>query len=129
MERIPPTLPVLPIRNAVLFPSVSMPLLVGRGRSIRAVESAQNSDGLIVVCAQKILTASDPQIEDLYQVGTLCKIESSTATEMGGRQIVVSGIARYRVAEYQMQNNGFLIARGEIVADVHSPNSARNEAL
>ena len=129
MEQIPPVLPVLPIRNAVIFPAISMPLVIGRGRSVRAVEQAQATDNLIVVTAQRVLTEGDPQPEDLYSVGTLCKIESMNLTETGGRQIVVSGIARYRVLDYQLNPAGYLTARGEIAADIHSQNSIRNEAL
>lgn len=129
MEQISPTLPVLPIRNAVLFPGISMPLVVGRGRSIRAVEYAQSGDSLLVVMAQKVLTQGDPSIEDLYQVGTVCKIETSVVSETGSRQIVVTGIARYRVLDFYLNSNGFLSARGETVADTRSPNAIRNEAM
>lgn len=129
MEQIPSILPVLPIRNAVLFPSVSMPLVVGRGRSIRAVEQAQNTDGLIIIVAQRVLTPGDPQIEDLYLIGSICKVENSTITELGSRQVVVTGIARYRIEEFELSPEGYLTAMGEIVADTHSPNAIRNEAL
>src|SRR5689334_5595395 len=115
MEQIPPVLPVLPIRNAVLFPAISMPLVVGRDRSIRAVEQAQATDSFLVVVTQRVLTQGDPEPEDLYLVGILCRIESSTETETGGKQIVVTGIARYKVLEYQLDSIGeYLSARGEI---------------
>lgn len=129
MEQTPQVLPVLPIRNAVIFPGVSLPLVVGRGRSIRAVEESQTTDGMIIIVAQRILTQGDPEAADLYQVGTLCKIEGITVTDSGGRQIVVTGIARYRAAEFELNPAGFLTARGETISDVHSPNAIRNEAL
>ncbi len=130
MEQVPLILPVLPIRNAVLFPSVSMPLVVGRPRSIRAVEQAQATDSLLVVVAQRVLTQGDPQVEDLYSIGTLCKIESSsTTTDAGTRQIMVTGIARYRLIECKISTADFLITQGETVPDIHSPHLSRNEAL
>ncbi len=129
MEQVPPTLPVLPIRNAVLFPSISMPLVVGRGRSIRAVEQSQLSDSLLIVVAQRVLTQGDPHIEDLYSIGTLCKIETTALSEAGSRQIVVTGVARYRVLDYHLQSGGYLSARGEIVADIFNTNTVRGEAL
>src|SRR3954465_15940934 len=101
MEHVPPLLPVLPIRNAVLFPGVSMPLVVGRGRSIRAVEQAQSADNLLIVVAQQFLTSNDPQVEDLYAMGTLCKLENSTVTDLGSRQVIVTGIARYRLVHFE----------------------------
>lgn len=129
MEQIPPILPVLPIRNAVLFPTVSMPLVVGRGRSIKAVEQAEKASSLLVVIAQRVMTPADPNPEDLYPVGTLCKIENVTSTETGSRQIVVTGISRYRVADLQSNSNGYLTARGEIVSDVLGQDKIRTEAL
>lgn len=129
MEHIPSILPVLPIRNAVLFPAVSMPLVVGRGRSIRALEEAQLADNLLIVIAQRVLTQGDPEIEDLYTTGTLCKIENATVTETGSRQVVVTGVARYKVADFQFNPAGYLSARGEIIGDVHSVNAVKNEAL
>ncbi|MCM2324759.1 MAG: endopeptidase La [Oligoflexia bacterium] len=129
MEQIPSSLPVLPIRNAVIFPSISMPLVVGRGRSIKAVEAAEAKESLIVVVAQKVLTPSDPQVEDLFQVGTLCKLENVSTTETGSRQIVVTGISRYRVLRFELEAESYLSARGETVVDVHSGDSIKNEAL
>ena len=129
MEQIPANLPILPIRNAVLFPSVSMPLVVGRPRSLQALEAAESRSQLLLIVAQRIITPGDPEIKDLYNIGTLCKAESSTVTEVGSRQIVVTGIARYRIAEYTRDPKGFILGSGEVVLDVHSPDSARNEAL
>ena len=130
MEQVPPILPVLPIRNAVLFPSISMPLVVGRDRSIRALENAEaNGDSLVVVIAQRVLTPSDPQADDLYATGTLCKIENVTRTETGSRQVVVTGIARFRAAALEITPENFLVARGETVEDVLGQDPVRRDAL
>jgi len=128
-HQVPATVPVLPIRNAVLFPTISIPLVVGRARSIRAVNHAEATGGLILVVAQKILTPGDPAAEDLYRIGTLCKIETSTDTETGGRQIVFTGIHRYRVASYQDSEGDFLTARGEGITDIRGSDLVRSEAL
>ncbi len=132
MEQVPPLLPVLPIRNAVLFPTISMPLMVGRPRSLKAVELAEGSHHLVVVVAQRLLTTGDPHESDLYRVGTLCKIESSSSTDNGGRQVVVTGIARFRVAEFLDAipgEAGYLQARGETVSDTYVPDNFRSQAL
>src|SRR5947209_8560503 len=105
MDQVPSQLPVLPIRNAVLFPSISMPLVVGRGRSIKALEQAEATDNLILVIAQKVMTAGDPEPEELNQIGTLCKIENVAQTEAGSRQIVVTGIVRFRINNYNSHPN------------------------
>ena len=125
---LPALLPVLPIRNAVIFPTVSMPLVVGRPKSVRAVQTAEAGDQLIVVVTQKIITPGDPAPGDLHLVGTVCKIESSTLTETGSHQVVVTGIARYRVAEFHDAGDR-LEARGEMIADTQTPDPVRTRAL
>jgi ATP-dependent Lon protease len=129
MEQFPSILPVLPVRNAVLFPGVSMPLVVGRGRSIQAIDHAMKTSELVLVVAQRVLTSEDPGLGDLYEVGTVCRIETSTVSESGGRQIVVTGIARQRLFDLHLDPGGFLVARGESVSDIHSADATRNEAL
>jgi ATP-dependent Lon protease len=129
MEQIPSALPVLPIRTSVVFPSISVPLVVGRGNSLRALDQADGSNGLIVVVTQKTITPGDPLPDDLFRVGTLCKIESTVSTENGSRQIVVTGTSRYRIAEFELLPEGYISARGETVADVQGPDLIRNEAL
>ncbi len=128
-QSIPSELPVLPIRNAVIFPGISMPLVVGRTRSILAVEESERHQQLLLIVAQKTITTGDPEPEDLYRTGTLCKLESSTPSDSGGRQIVVTGIARYRVLDYSRAMDGSLRARGEWVADQFGPDMKRQEAL
>lgn len=105
-----------------------MPLVVGRPRSVNALKEAQANNNLIVVVTQRVLSKGDPSIEDLYQTGTLCKIENVVTTDQGGFQVVVSGVARYRAIEY---SNGetFLSVRGESVADVFGSDQLRTQAL
>ncbi len=106
-----------------------MPLIVGRGRSIKAIDHALATSELILVVAQRVLTSDDPSLGDLYEVGTVCRIETSTLSETGGRQIVVTGVARERLFDLHLDPDDYLIARGESVSDVHSPDTTRNEAL
>ncbi len=106
-----------------------MPLIVGRGRSIKAIEYAMETSDLVLVVAQRVLSSEDPGLEDLYEVGTVCRIETSTVSESGGRQIVATGIARQRIFDLRLDPGGYLVARGESVSDVHSADASRNEAL
>jgi ATP-dependent Lon protease len=132
METLAPSsLPVLPIRNAVLFPSISMPLVVGRPRSIRALEASLEADSLILIVSQSVMTHGDPSPEELHRIGTLAKIESTTMTETGGRQLVVTGVVRFRISKFDQQRSDqdYLSAQGEIVADVFPRDPVRNEAL
>jgi ATP-dependent Lon protease len=143
MPNVPANLPVLPIRNAVIFPGATMPLVVGRPRSLRAIEAASLSslsspstprDGLILVVTQKVISASDPVPNDLYQVGVVSKIDSAVNTDTGTQQLVITGISRYRVEEYKdfklnSTDTGYLYAVGESVADVLGNDPVRSQAL
>jgi ATP-dependent Lon protease len=129
MESVPSLLPVLPIRNAVLFPSISMPLVVGRERSIRAVEQAEAAGSLVVVITQRVLTPGDPNPADLYRIGALCKIENVTRTETGSQQVVVTGIARFRAVEVELADGNYLVTRGETVDDSLGEDAVRRDAL
>ncbi|MEW6055214.1 MAG: endopeptidase La [Bdellovibrionota bacterium] len=126
--KIPTTLPVLPIRNAVVFPGASMPLVIGRPRSVRALLHARENENLVVVITQRIMSNGDPETGDLYRIGTLAKIESVIETESGGYQLVITGISRYRVEDY-ISDEGFLSVRGENVADIYGTDSVRTQAL
>src|SRR5271170_4686756 len=101
---IPSLIPVLPIRNAVVFPGASMPLVVGRPRSIQAVNWARKSgEGLIVVVTQRAMSTGDPDPADLYRVGTLCRIDRPTENESGGFQLVINGMTRFQIGEFVHQ--------------------------
>lgn len=111
-----------------------MPLVVGRPKSLQALEKSEESNGLMVIVTQRILTPGDPSSEDLYDVGTLCKLESVVETEMGSKQIVVTGIARYRIISFEdriLEKGGeeVMMARGQIESDTHAQDPARAEAL
>ncbi len=96
------------------------------------MERAESEGSLIVIVAQRTLTAGDPEPDDLYRVGTLCKIESSTpgeGDESRSRHVVVTGVTRYRVLDYELLDDDYLAARGELVSDVCGDDQIRSEAL
>ena len=99
------TCPVLPVRDMVLFPGIIMPLFVGRPRSIRAMESALLQDKKVFVAAQTDNGTEDPEIGDLYKVGTLCNVLQVVRVPDGTTKVLVEGIARMRVREYQLDKD------------------------
>ena len=105
--------------------------MVGRPRSLQALQAAENAGNLLVVVTQKILTSGEPTADDLFKIGTICKIESSSVSDGGSRQLVVTGIARYRIEKYLPPENEilYLRAQGEIVSDILSPDAVRMQAL
>ncbi len=106
-----------------------MPLVVGRPRSLEALTQAENQSGLLLIVTQRVLTPGDPSADDLYRIGTLCKVENSVDTEMGSRQVVVTGIARYRIHTYKTEDERYLAAEGEVVPDEYGEDHVRSQAL
>jgi ATP-dependent Lon protease len=94
-----------------------------------AVKEAQAvSAGYLVVVTQRQASTDDPTSNDLYKVGTLCKIENVVNLEDNGFQVVVTGIARYRIKDF-MTHNSYFACRGETVADVSGDDTIRRTAL
>jgi ATP-dependent Lon protease len=89
--------PLLPLKNVVIFPRNVVTLLVGRARSIQAVEDAMAGDKRIVVTAQRDIQQDEPQAEHLYTVGTLGEIVQSDRQQGGNVQVVLEGTMRVRL--------------------------------
>ncbi|MFZ4769092.1 MAG: LON peptidase substrate-binding domain-containing protein, partial [Ferruginibacter sp.] len=83
-QAFPGELPILPLRNTVLFPGVVIPITVGRDKSIKAVNDAYKTDKLIGVVAQKDSTIEEPTVSDLEDVGTIAKIVKLIKMPDGG---------------------------------------------
>jgi ATP-dependent Lon protease len=121
-------LPVLPIRNMVLFPSTSSTLVVGRPKSIAAVKRAQKAGDLIVVVAQRDGDTNEPGPSDLQTVGVVCLITKANETQHKGFQIIASSLFRFRVNEF-VSLDPCLMARGEQWPDTAPLSLTRTEAL
>ncbi len=93
---IPDELPLLALRNTVLFPGVVLPITVGRDKSILAVNDAYKADKLIGVVAQKDSNIEDPVSKDLEEVGTVAKIIKLIKMPDGGTTIIIQGKSRFR---------------------------------
>ena len=91
---IPPSLPILPIRDAVAFPGTIMPLGIEREKSKRVVENAIGSNKLIGIVTQKNKDTTDPGLDDLYRVGTVCAILKLIRLPDGTLNIIVHGVTR-----------------------------------
>jgi ATP-dependent Lon protease len=105
-----------------------MPLVVGRPKSMGAVREAQAQGGYMVVVTQRQASTDEPTANDIYKVGTLCKIESVVGLEDNGLQVVVTGVARYKVRDLMIHAN-YTACRGETVADTQSDDTIRRTAL
>lgn len=97
MMQIPPELPVLPLRDIVIYPFMIVPLFVSRDRSIRAVEEALNKDRMILLVSQKDVNKEEPEQDDLYTVGTVAIIMRMLKLPDGRIRILIQGLSRCRV--------------------------------
>ncbi len=92
-------LPLLPLRDVVVFPYMVTPLLVGRSSSIAAVEAAMEQDKFLCVIAQRQAEIEEPQAADLYDIGTVIKVLQIIRTPDETLKILVEGVARVRIDE------------------------------
>jgi len=108
-EEIPKKLPILPLRNSVLFPGVVIPITAGRDASIQLVKDANKGDKIIGVVAQKNEKVDDPELTDLHQVGTVARILKLLKMPDGNTTVILQGTKRFQVGEL-IQKEPYLIA-------------------
>jgi ATP-dependent Lon protease len=94
---IPSELPLLPLRNTVLFPGVVLPITVGRDKSIKAITDAYKADKLVGVVAQKDSTVEDPTVTDLEDIGTVARIVKLIKMPDGGTTVIIQGKRRFKI--------------------------------
>lgn len=98
-ENYADVIPILSVRNTVLFPGVVIPITVGRERSIKLVKKAHKGDKMIGVCAQIQHNNDDPSWKDIYHVGTLAKIIKMIILPDGNTTIIIQGKKRFEITE------------------------------
>ncbi|MCA9511517.1 MAG: endopeptidase La, partial [Myxococcales bacterium] len=98
---VPGVLPVLPVRDIVLYPGGTIPLQIGRPRSLAALEAAARPEagGLLVIATQYDPATEEPLLHDLYPVGTIARVVRVVEPREGGRQALVIGVARARLVD------------------------------
>ena len=111
--------PVLPLRDIVIFPSMVIPLFVGREKSIKALQEVMKSDKSIVLVTQKNSEIDDPISKDLYQYGCLSKVLQLLKLPDGTVKVLVEGEKRVKILKYD-ENNNFLTSEVEILEDQKS---------
>src|SRR5437763_9479917 len=93
-------IPVLPLRDVVVFPYVVIPLLVGRPASLAAIDAAVEADKLILLVAQKEGETQEPVAADLHRVGVLGRVLQVVRLPNGSTRVLVEGFARAKVTRY-----------------------------
>src|SRR6476660_7966 len=117
---IPNSLPILPIRNIVVFPGTVMPLNVGRQKSKLLLDEVMPGEKVIGVVTQRNADVEDPKMEDLYQVGVACMILKLFKLPDGNQSIIVHGMARFRLQELE-RTDPFAVGKIEVLEDKMEP--------
>ena len=107
--------PLLPLRDIVIFPSIVVPLFVGRKKSIKALEEVMKSDKSVVLVTQKNSEVDDPAANDIYSYGCLSKVLQLLKFPDGTVKVLVEGLARVKILEIENDNKKFLSCKTQIV--------------
>ncbi len=121
-------LPVLPLRDVVVFPHMVIPLFVGRDKSMRALEQAMEADKRIILLAQKSAETDDPAAADLYTVGTLAQVLQLLKLPDGTIKVLVEGTARIGVSNV-VERDGSLYGQGEEIDSTDAREPREIEAV
>jgi len=126
---IPSALPMLPVRDIVVFPYMIIPLFVGRDSSIKAVEEAlSRSDRLILLASQKDISDEHPAPEGIYQTGTVAMIMRMRKLPDGRIKILTQGLCKAKINEFKSRDPFYEVAIERINEPV-SPRQSEAEAL
>ena len=125
---VPTDLPVLPLRDVVVFPSMVIPLFVGREKSIKALDRAMDADKRILLVAQKSPETDDPGAADLFEVGTLAQVLQLLKLPDGTIKVLVEGVSRATVRGVR-EEDGALVGRHDDVPEGEQRDPREVEAI
>ena len=119
--------PVLPLRDVVVYPHMVIPLFVGRDKSIMALDQAMRADKQILLLAQKAADVDEPKVDDLYRVGTLATILQLVKLPDGTVKVLVEGVSRARID--RLVTADFFAAFVDVLVDEDDTNARETEVL
>lgn len=125
---IPEELPLLPIRDVVVYPFMIIPLFVGREASIKAVDQALAGDRMIMLATQHEIGEEEPSADKIYQVGTVAMIMRMLKLPDGRVKILVQGLVKARITEF-LEDKPHYTVRIHRMVDQSSPENIETEAL
>lgn len=99
-ENVPEVLPILPLRNTVLFPGVVIPITAGRDKSIQLIKEANKGNKIIGVVSQKNESIENPTINDIHKVGTVARILRMLKMPDGNTTVIIQGKKRFEVDSF-----------------------------
>ncbi len=115
VSTIPDILPLMPVRDIVIFTDMLLPLFVGREKSVLAVEEAVSKDGFIFLATQKDTSAENPNPDQIYEIGTIGRVLRMLKLPDGRVKALVQGIAKARIIQYTRKKNLYRVKHEVIV--------------
>src|SRR6187397_1653639 len=100
IQTIPEELPILPVRDAVIFPNAVIPLTVGRESSVKLINDVQQNNGMLVVVTQRDKRVDSPGPADLYEVGTVSMVHRAMKTPEGNLFVIIMGVSRVKLQDF-----------------------------
>lgn len=129
IEKVGDTIPILPLRNMVLFPGVAMPVIIGRPKSMRLIKEAVHKKSLIGVVCQKEMGTEDPILEDLYTTGVIADIVRVLEMPDGSTTVILQGKKRFELNELT-ETDPYLSGKITVLEDMKPDKTDREfEAL
>lgn len=128
MQDIIDMIPVLPLRDTVVFPKMIVPLFVGRTKSINALQKVSENGGNVVLATQKRAEQEDPKADDIYKIGTLGNILQMLKLPDGTVKVLIEGLERIKIEEFS-DNGDYISARISSFPETDDQNSLEHEAL
>lgn len=98
--QVPEIIPLIPLRDLIIFPNLVVPLFVGRERSMRALEAAMHGDRVVALVTQRDAETAEPSPEDLYQVGSAASLMQELKLPDGTAKALVEGVSRIKIEEF-----------------------------
>jgi len=114
---VPNVLPILPLRNTVLFPGVVLPITVGRERSLKLIKNVSRGNNLLGTVAQRDHTVDLPETKDLYDIGTVAEILKVLEMPDGSTSVIIQGKRRFKIVDF-ISEDPYLKANVEALADI-----------
>jgi len=126
---IPTSLPLLPVRDVVVFSDMVLPLFVGRDKSIRAVEEGVAKDGYLMLATQKDPSIEDPSADDIYAIGTVSRVLRMLKLPDGRVKALVQGVAKAKIMRYLRKRSFYRVKIEKVEEDPVAEIDLATEAL
>jgi ATP-dependent Lon protease len=125
---VPDVLPILPLRNTVLFPGVVIPITIGREKSLKLVKEVYRKNKILGAVAQNNVTIDEPEMKDLYKTGTVAQILKILEMPDGSTSVIIQGKKRFRIMDL-VSDKPFYVARVDVLEDKRSGNDDELKAI